>query len=90
VNACVVSARVAFGRRLRELRKERGISQDSLSDRTGIHATAIGRMERGLREPRLTTILCFAYGLGVEPGALLNKLGEQSDLRVGGDLAQAS
>ena len=60
-----------FGRRLRELRDEHGVSQDMLSRRTGIHATAIGRFERGDREPRLTTILRLARGLGVSPGELL-------------------
>jgi transcriptional regulator with XRE-family HTH domain len=31
-------------------------------------------MERGAREPRLTTILRLAGGLGVEPGELLDDL----------------
>lgn len=55
-----MTAAVAFGRRLYVLRKARGLSQDDLADRTGVHPTAIGRMERGRREPRLTTILRFA------------------------------
>lgn len=69
-------ARVAFGRRMRDLRKARGISQDDLAYRTGVHPTAIGRMERGRREPRLTTILRVARGLDVRPGALLDDLGD--------------
>lgn len=47
------------------------MSQDALSHATGIHPTAIGRIERGGREPRLTTILALARGLGVDPGVLL-------------------
>jgi transcriptional regulator with XRE-family HTH domain len=66
---------VAFGRRLRDLRVEHSLSQDDLAHRTGIHATAIGRFERGGREPRLTTILRIAWGLGVLPGGLLDGLG---------------
>jgi DNA-binding XRE family transcriptional regulator len=65
---------VAFGQRLRELRTELGLSQDQLAHRTGVHPTAVGRMERGSREPRLTTILCFARGLDVQPGRLLDGL----------------
>jgi len=38
-------------------------------------STSIGRLERGGREPKLTTILRLADGLGVEPGELLNGLG---------------
>lgn len=68
---------VTFGQRLRELRAERGLSQEDLSRRTGIHAPSIGRLECGRREPRLKTILCLADGLGVPPGALLDTVGER-------------
>jgi ribosome-binding protein aMBF1 (putative translation factor) len=64
----------AFGSRLRDLRAQRGVSQDDLSRESDIHSTAIGRLERGAREPRLTTILRLAHGLGVEPGELINDL----------------
>jgi transcriptional regulator with XRE-family HTH domain len=68
------AASVAFGQRLRELRAERSISQDDLARETDVHPTAIGRLERGSREPRLTTILRIARGLDVEPGKLLDRL----------------
>jgi transcriptional regulator with XRE-family HTH domain len=64
----------AFGERMRELRAREGISQDGLAHTSGIHSTSIGRIERGGREPRLTTILKLAHGLGVEPGELVNRL----------------
>jgi transcriptional regulator with XRE-family HTH domain len=64
---------VAFGRRLREVRVALGISQDDLAERTCVHTTAIGRMERGGREPRLASIVRLARGLGVEPGVLVNE-----------------
>jgi transcriptional regulator with XRE-family HTH domain len=64
---------IAFGQRLRELRAECGVSQDTLALTTGIHSTAIGRIERGGREPRLGTILRLARGLDVPPGTLLDE-----------------
>jgi DNA-binding XRE family transcriptional regulator len=64
----------AFGRRVRELRAREGLSQDGLAHTSGIHLTSIGRIERGGREPRLTTILKLAQGLDVEPGELTNGL----------------
>ena len=64
----------AFGRRMRELRVREGISQDGLAHSSGIHSTSIGRIERGGREPRLTTILRLAKGLDVEPGELVDGL----------------
>jgi DNA-binding XRE family transcriptional regulator len=66
----------AFGRRVRELRAREGLSQDGLAHTSGIHLTSIGRIERGGREPRLTTILKLAQGLGVEPGELANGLND--------------
>jgi transcriptional regulator with XRE-family HTH domain len=68
------AASVAFGLRVRELRKARGLSQDALARATDVHATMIGRLERGAREPRLSTILRIADGLAVEPGELINQL----------------
>jgi transcriptional regulator with XRE-family HTH domain len=62
---------VAFGAHLRQLRTHRGISQDRLAHATGIHPTAIGRLERGGREPTLKTILRLAHGLGLQPGEML-------------------
>jgi len=64
----------AFGNRVKEVRARKGISQDDLSRSTDVHSTAIGRMERGAREPRLTTILKLARGLEVKPGELLDDL----------------
>jgi transcriptional regulator with XRE-family HTH domain len=68
------AASVAFGRRMRELRRAHGISQDDLARSTNVHPTAIGRLERGAREPRLATILRIARGLDVRPGELLDEL----------------
>ncbi len=68
---------LAFARRLRETRTAYGLSQEQLARRTGLHTTAIGRYERGAREPRLRTILRLADGLGVPPGALLDTIGER-------------
>ena len=68
---------IAFGQRLRALRAAHGISQDNLAEKTGIHPTAIGRLERGVREPRLKTILRLADGLDIQPGRLLDHLGER-------------
>jgi DNA-binding XRE family transcriptional regulator len=68
----------AFGLRVRELRRREGLSQDGLAHASGIHLTSIGRIERGGREPRLTTIQKLAKGLGVEPGELTNDLGDHA------------
>jgi transcriptional regulator with XRE-family HTH domain len=66
--------RLAFGRRLWEVRTRRGLSQDDLARETGVHPTAISRFERDLREPRLKSVLLLARGLGVKPGELVEGL----------------
>jgi transcriptional regulator with XRE-family HTH domain len=68
------AASLAFGQRVRQHRKARGMSQDALARATNVHATMIGRLERGAREPRLSTILRVADGLAVDPGELIDGL----------------
>lgn len=64
----------AFGRRVREVRRAKGMPQDALAHAADIHPTAVGRYERGRREPRLSTILRLARALDVPPGELVDDL----------------
>jgi len=50
------------------LRKHRGaakLTQEQLSAKAGLHPTEISRLERAVRDPRLSTIVSVARGLGV-------------------------
>ncbi|MGH7949580.1 MAG: helix-turn-helix domain-containing protein [Candidatus Binataceae bacterium] len=60
----------AFGRRVRELRRARGWTQEELGHRTRRHWTYIGGIERGERNPTLIVIGDLAAGLGVSLGQL--------------------
>lgn len=60
-----------FAVNLRRARDDAGLSQEELSERSGLHSTEISRLERGVREPRLGTIVRVARGLGVAPADLL-------------------
>ena len=64
----------AFGRRVRELRKERGFSQEELAHRAGLHYTYVGGIERGERNPALVNIGKIARALKVEPAELFSKI----------------
>jgi transcriptional regulator with XRE-family HTH domain len=55
----------AFGRRIRDLRKARGLSQEELAERAGLHRTYVGGIERGERNPSLNNIGQIARALGV-------------------------
>ncbi len=61
-----------FAHNLREHRRSRGISQERLAFRCRLHRTEISLLERGAREPRLSTIVRLARGLGVAPSSLLD------------------
>ena len=63
-----------FGERVREQRLALGISQETLAELSGIHWTALGKIERGLRNPSLHNIVKIASGLAVDPGVLLTGL----------------
>src|SRR5690606_19720430 len=56
---------LAFGRALRRLRTERGISQEQLAGASGLDRTFISLLERGLRQPSLTTLISLATTLEI-------------------------
>ena len=68
--------RVQFGRRLVELRKRRGWSQEQLSLESGVARSYLGGVERGQRNIALVNICRLATSLGVAPWALLDFQGE--------------
>jgi transcriptional regulator with XRE-family HTH domain len=62
-----------FGANVRRVRiaKRPPCSQERLSYATRLHRTEIGRIEQGAVEPRLTTLVIVADGLGVSVDELL-------------------
>ena len=60
-----------LGGKIRELRSANGWSQESFADHCGLHRTAIGLLERGERNPTLTTLVTVAKGLGITVSELL-------------------
>ncbi len=61
-----------FGRRVRELRKEKGLSQESLALACSLDRTYIGGVERGERNISLLNIHKVAAALGVPVKELFN------------------
>ncbi len=63
--------KVLFGRRVRQLRVERGVSQEAFAHRVRIDRSYYGSIERGERNVSLENICLIAGGLGVPPAELL-------------------
>ncbi|HAN17667.1 MAG: transcriptional regulator [Bacteroidetes bacterium GWC2_33_15] len=57
---------VKFGNRVKELRKELGISQEELASRADLHRTYIGMIERAEKNITLINIEKIADALEVE------------------------
>jgi len=54
-----------FGNKIRELRKERMLSQEELADKAGLHRTYIGMIERAEKNITLMNIEKLANALDV-------------------------
>ena len=70
----------AFGKHIRYLREQKGISQEELSFKTGFHRTYIGMIERGERNISLSNIAVFAKIFEMDISALLDLKSVAPDL----------
>ena len=59
-----------FGKILVTAREESGITQYRLAR---LSIQQISQIERGEREPKLSTLILLAHALGMEPGTLVNE-----------------
>ena len=66
-----MSAEIAFGKILKQVRVRVGLSQDRLARLSNLDRTYISLLERGLRQPSLTTILSLSDALNIEPHELV-------------------
>jgi transcriptional regulator with XRE-family HTH domain len=64
--------RVRFGRRLQELRKERGWTQIQLSERLGLDRSYLADAERGKRNISIINLEVIARGFGLSLSRLLS------------------
>ena len=60
------------GANLRRAREERGISQEELADRAGLHRTYVSGVERGVRNPTVVVLEKIAKALKVKASTLLD------------------
>jgi transcriptional regulator with XRE-family HTH domain len=61
----------AFGRVLREQRQARDMSQEALALKANVDRTFVSQIERGIRQPTLTTLCKLAGALEIQPSTLI-------------------
>ncbi|WP_368933072.1 helix-turn-helix domain-containing protein [Brevundimonas naejangsanensis] len=71
-----------FGRQVKSLRRDRGLSQAQLAEAVNLSEEWIRRIERGEGSPSLDAIEVISTALGEKPSTLLGSNGEGSNLPV--------
>lgn len=65
--------RIASGRTIAKLRRERDLSQEALASSTKVHRTYISLLERGLKSPTLDVVERLAAALDLSVHELLKQ-----------------
>ncbi|PIR42700.1 transcriptional regulator [candidate division WWE3 bacterium CG_4_9_14_0_2_um_filter_35_11] len=60
----------AFSKRLKEIRLQKGLTQEGLSELASLHLTYVGHLELGRYHPSLFTVWKLAKALGVSMSKL--------------------
>jgi transcriptional regulator with XRE-family HTH domain len=62
-----------LGKNLRAARDRLGITQEEVAARSGVQAGEISRIERGKRDPQVSTLEKIAAAVEMPPGRLLDQ-----------------
>jgi transcriptional regulator with XRE-family HTH domain len=68
---------IAFGKVLRELRKNKGLSQEQLGFEAELRRTYVSILELGQQQPSLTTVFKLAKALNITVSQLMGLLEDQ-------------
>lgn len=63
-----------FGKLLKDLREEKGFSQEKLAEKSDLHRNTIALIENAKRQPSLKTIFALAKALNIAPSEMIGKL----------------
>ena len=65
---------IVFGQVLREQRLAHELSQEELALAADVDRTFVSQMERGIRQPTITTLIKLAGALGIQPSTLIARM----------------
>jgi len=69
-----------FATTLKVLRKEKGLTQHNLREKSGLSLRMISDLECGIRQPTLGTLFKLAKGLNISMSELIERLLKEMDL----------
>ena len=75
-----MSPEQAFGEVLRELRTERGLSQEAFAELCRISRPHVSRLETGKNSPSLSMLFQICRSLGVSPEVLVKQIRERAEM----------
>jgi transcriptional regulator with XRE-family HTH domain len=70
---------VKLGRRFRQVRRSKGMTQLDLATRTGLHPATISAVERGTTRAEVLTVFLMQRGLGLSEGELFKWVQEGTE-----------
>lgn len=68
-----------ISRKLRELREAQRLTQEQLGEKAGLNPSFVGQIERGIRQPSITTLERLASALGVSLKVLFREADTDRD-----------
>lgn len=68
----MISFKEAFGKNLKDVRKSKGITQESLAEMVGIHPRQVSKIETSEHFPNSTTLENICIALSISPKELFN------------------
>lgn len=71
INSFMTNGVIQFGKKLREVRIKKGLSQGDVARILGVHRTYISGLERGARNPSLLTVQKIAKAIGINAKKLI-------------------
>jgi transcriptional regulator with XRE-family HTH domain len=74
-----------FGDLIRRRRKEKGLGQEALADKAGLHRTHVSLLERGKRMPSLQVVKKLAAALDTTMASLMEELERSGNIPPGED-----
>lgn len=68
-----MDVRLRIGTNLRDIRRERGLSQEELAHRAAVHQTYLSGLERGRRNPSVLVLAKIAGALDIDVEELVKR-----------------